>query len=252
MHVLRSGSTRIMGEMKKLRIKVGRGTVVNVLKGTGVPTVPHRGESTWDDFARAHGETLWARDLLRRPVLTARSVVEAFVLVFIHIVTRRAYATVSTIKPTEEWTARESQRFLEVVRETNAAPACNAIIRSRDCSFGKRFDGVPRNQGVTPVRLPHCSQNSMSKSSGCRASRSRVSTASSCLELGNWTIWSPSTSNTTTRSSRLRDRTSHAGGACAADDALGFHAERGESGSFNRTVQASTISSRPQRRSRTR
>lgn len=154
------GYTRILGELKKLRIKVGRGTVVNILKEAGVPTSPKRRDTTWDEFAKAHAETLWACDFLRQPVITSRGVVEAFVLVFINIVTRRAYATASTTKPTEEWTAAEGQKFVDAVK-ASGGPACSAILRDRDSSFGKRFDEVMRDEGVSPVRLPHRAPNLM-------------------------------------------------------------------------------------------
>ncbi len=154
------GSTRIMGEMKKLGIKVGRGTVVNILKEAGVPTAPQRGESTWDQFMQSHVGTLWACDFLSQRVVTGKGIVEAFVLVFINVVTRRAYATTSTKSPTEEWTAAEGVRFVEAAKRSGGgARPCAIIIRDRDSKYGKTFDAVLKQVGVTRVPLPHCSPN---------------------------------------------------------------------------------------------
>ncbi|XVJ60026.1 MAG: hypothetical protein HEQ23_11750 [Tepidisphaera sp.] len=136
------GYTRILGELKKLRINVGRGTVVNILKEAGVPTSPKRRDTTWDEFARAHAETLWACDFLRQPVITSRGVVEAFVLVFINIVTRRAYATASTTKPTEEWTAAEDEKFPELVRAGAALLQSGSLSGTRSTEYTKRISGV--------------------------------------------------------------------------------------------------------------
>lgn len=152
------GSTRIMGEMKKLSIKIGRGTVVNILKEAGVPTAPQRGESTWDHFMQAHAGTLWACDFLRQRVVTGKGIVEAFVLVFINLVTRQAYATASTRSPTEEWTAAEGAKFVEAAKRSGGRP-CAIIIRDRDSKYGKTFDAVLKQVGVTGVPLPHCSPN---------------------------------------------------------------------------------------------
>ncbi len=154
------GSTRIMGEMKKLSIKIGRGTVVNILKEAGVPTAPQRGESTWDQFMQSHAGTMWACDFLRQRVVTSKGIVEAFVLVFINLVTRQAYATSSTRSPTEEWTAAEGPKFVEAAKRSGGGGRpCAIIIRDRDSKYGKTFDAVLKQVGVTGVPLPHCSPN---------------------------------------------------------------------------------------------
>ncbi len=36
---------------------------------------------------------------------------------------------------------------------------CRVLTRDRDTKFGKAFDGALKSQGITPVRLPHCSPN---------------------------------------------------------------------------------------------
>ncbi len=58
-----SGYTRIIGELRKLRIKgISRQTVRNIFKEEGIQPGPDRTSDTWNDFIERHGETLWACD----------------------------------------------------------------------------------------------------------------------------------------------------------------------------------------------
>lgn len=151
------GYTRILGELKKLHIKVSRSTVVNILREAGLPTAPERGERTWDEFIRSHAKTLWACDFVQHRVLTLRGFRDAFLLVFVNVATRRAFATASTEHPDAEWVAEQVARFKAAsgVRGT----MCRVLTRDRDQKFGKAFDGALRAKGITPVRLPHCAPN---------------------------------------------------------------------------------------------
>jgi len=57
------GTTRILGELKKLGVRgVSRSTVVNILKAVGIETGPKRGAGTWADFIARNASTLWACD----------------------------------------------------------------------------------------------------------------------------------------------------------------------------------------------
>lgn len=151
------GYTRILGELKKLHIKVSRSTVVNILREAGLPTAPERGERTWDEFIASHAKTLWACDFVQHRVLTLRGFRDAFLLVFVNVATRRAIATASTEHPDAAWVAEQVARFKAAsgVRGT----MCRVLTRDRDQKFGKAFDGALRAKGITPVRLPHCAPN---------------------------------------------------------------------------------------------
>lgn len=51
---------RILGELRKLHIRcVSQSTITNVLKEEGVQPSPQRGAGTWDEFLKAHVDTLW-------------------------------------------------------------------------------------------------------------------------------------------------------------------------------------------------
>jgi putative transposase len=151
------GYSRILGELKKIGIKVARGTVVNILKEAGLPTSPERGESTWDQFVKRHARTLWVCDFLRVRTLTTRGFRDAFVLVFIHPKSRRVIVSPSTLKPDAAWVAEQARDFAA------AAPwvvgRARILLRDSDSKFGKAFDESLRACGVRPFRLPHRSPN---------------------------------------------------------------------------------------------
>jgi putative transposase len=151
------GYTRILGELKKIHIKVSRSTVVNILREAGLPTAPERGERTWDEFIASHAKTLWACDFVQQRVLTLRGFRDAFLLVFVNVATRRAVATTSTEHPDAAWVAEQVARFKAA--SGTRGTACRVLTRDRDQKFGKAFDGALRAKGITPVRLPHCAPN---------------------------------------------------------------------------------------------
>ena len=57
------GYVRIVGELRKLGIRVSATLVRNVLTRAGVPPAPQRDRPSWRSFLRAHGETILACDL---------------------------------------------------------------------------------------------------------------------------------------------------------------------------------------------
>lgn len=151
------GYTRILGELKKLGIKVSRSTVVNILKDAGLPTGPERGEATWDQFIKSHAKTLWACDFLRHRIVTKLGFRDAYVLVFVNIATRQAFATESTEHPDADWVKAQAPLFQSAAGD--GATACRVLTRDSDTKFGRPFDDALRAQGIAPVRLPHRAPN---------------------------------------------------------------------------------------------
>jgi putative transposase len=59
------GYTRIQGALANLNHRVGRGTIANVLKRSGIEPAPERGKRTpWSTFLKAHWKMLLAADFL--------------------------------------------------------------------------------------------------------------------------------------------------------------------------------------------
>jgi putative transposase len=154
------GYTRILGELRKLGIHVSRGTVVNILKEAKLPTGPSRSESSWSTFVKRHAKTLWACDFLQIPIITPRGIKDAFVLVFIHVESRRTYVSPSTLHPDAAWVAHQVEGFAEATEEGGFGTSdCRVMTRDNDTKFGVAFDTALKDSGIRPVRLPHCSPN---------------------------------------------------------------------------------------------
>jgi len=77
------GYTRILGELRKLGIRISRQTVKNILKAHGFDPGPIRGAGSWDEFLKIHAATLWQCDFLSKRALTKRGLVDLYLLIFV-------------------------------------------------------------------------------------------------------------------------------------------------------------------------
>lgn len=86
------GYTRVLGELKKLRIfSVSRSTVRNILKENGFDPGPKRGKGTWDEFLRIHAETLWQCEFFSKRIWTAKGLRQYLVLDLLNVATRKGF-----------------------------------------------------------------------------------------------------------------------------------------------------------------
>ncbi|NJO36648.1 MAG: hypothetical protein HC871_02275 [Rhizobiales bacterium] len=83
-----------------------------ILKGAGLEPGPKRGEGTWDEFLSRHAATLVQCDFLNKRIWTPKGLRDVFVLVFLHVGTRRAFVSPSTTNPTEAWVQEQTREFL--------------------------------------------------------------------------------------------------------------------------------------------
>ncbi len=94
------GYRRIIGELRMLRLRIGRSSVRRILKDAGMTPSPYcRGrakESVWRKFIRLHLNTLVACDFFAKSVITPLGPRLAFCLAFIHVGTRKVFLTPST------------------------------------------------------------------------------------------------------------------------------------------------------------
>ncbi len=123
------GYTRIMGELKKLGVKPpSRNTVKNILKENGLDPGPKRGAGTWDEFLKMHAASLWQCDFYSKKVLTLKGFRDLYLLIFLHVDSRRVYISPSTFHPDEGWVNEQANAFLEHSKETGLAATRAANI----------------------------------------------------------------------------------------------------------------------------
>lgn len=150
------GYRRIIGELRKLRLRVGRSSVRRILRGAGLTPSPQRrgraGETVWRNFIRLHVNTLVAADFFTKNVITPLGVRVAYCLMFIHVGTRKVYLSPPTYHPHEQWVQQQARNVLMWL-EDNDLPI-RFILHDRDAKLLYGFDRVFQNAGVQRVRTP--------------------------------------------------------------------------------------------------
>jgi len=152
------GYTRVLGEVRKLTSqKISRQSVANIMREAGLDPGPKRGEKTWDEFIKIHGATLWQTDFLSKRCWTRKGLRDLYLLVFLHVGTRRVFVAPSTAHPNQQWVIEQTKAFLEHSRKEEL-PA-KIVFHDADAKFGAAFDNLLAEQGVQARRLQPRSPN---------------------------------------------------------------------------------------------
>lgn len=97
------GYTRIMGELRKLGIKISRQTVKNILTEAGLAPDPDESSDSLAKFLQRHAHTLWQCDFATKRMWTVTGFVDLYLLIFIHLETRRCWISPCTASPDSAW-----------------------------------------------------------------------------------------------------------------------------------------------------
>ncbi len=147
------GYTRILGELRKLGIThISRQTVKTILKAHHIAPTPDRGGGSWSEFIRIHAETLWQCDFLTKPIWTPKGLVNLYVLVFLHIGTRRLWLSPATRQPDAAWVTSQAEGFLAHA-ETEHLPT-TIMLRDNDVKYPPEFDEVLKSAGLEVPKMP--------------------------------------------------------------------------------------------------
>lgn len=151
------GYTRILGELKKLRIvSISRSTVRNILKENGFDPAPKRYEDTWDAFIKRHFQTLWACDFFTKTVWTILGPKTFHALFFINIHTRKVHIAGFTKNPKRDWVIKKA-RATTFLFDTDKSS--KLLIRDGDCKYSNEFDKIFEASNVRVKRIPYKSPN---------------------------------------------------------------------------------------------
>ena len=154
------GCTRIMGELKKFGIKPpSRNTVKNILKENGLEPGPKRGAGTWDEFLKIHAATLWQCDFFSKRVLTIKGFRDLYLLVFLHVESRRVIVAPSTFHPNEAWVKAQAHAFLRHIDETGLGG--QTIMHDRDTKFTASFDDILKSAKLDVIKAAHRAPNTV-------------------------------------------------------------------------------------------
>ena len=153
------GTRRIVGELKKLGVSVSRSSTRRVLVDEGLLPDPERhapkGVTTpWRTFVSAQANVLVAADFFCKAVWTPFGKRMAYVLVFVHVGSRKVMLSPATFHPTCGWTQQQA-RNVQMWLEDEGLDALH-VIRDNDTKFTAHFDAVLRQDGIETVATPFC------------------------------------------------------------------------------------------------
>jgi putative transposase len=120
------------------------------LQANGLDPGPQRGPGTWDEFLKIHAATLWQCDFFSKRVLTPKGFRELFVVVFLHVGTRRVFLTPATEHPNEAWVIEQAEAFLRHARSKQLGT--ELIMHDWDTKFTAGFDAALEKKDGLEVR----------------------------------------------------------------------------------------------------
>tara|TARA_R100000789_G_C3021579_1_gene153621 strand:- start:89 stop:712 length:624 start_codon:yes stop_codon:yes gene_type:complete len=118
---------------------------------------PIVGPDSWQEFLKRHAEMLYQCDFFSKRIVTKFGLQQYFVLVFLHLGSRKVYVTKCTRKPNATWMKEQAKKFVEHVKAN--CQEVTLLLRDRDGIYRSGFDKVFRDAGIkvkkNSVRAPN-------------------------------------------------------------------------------------------------
>ena len=106
---------------------------------------------------KRHAETLYQCDFFFKRIVTKFGLQQYFVLVYLHLGSRRVYMTKCTRTPNATWMKEQAKKFVEHVK-TNGQEI-TLLFRDRDGIYRSGFDNMFRDAGIkvrkNSIRAPN-------------------------------------------------------------------------------------------------
>jgi putative transposase len=152
------GYCRILGELRKLGVRsITRNTVKAILKRNDYDTGPKRGPGTWDEFIKRHAKTLWQCDFFSKRIISRSGFRDVFVLVFLHVESRKVFITPATYKPDQAWMIQQAEAFSQYTKDEDLA--CKTLMLDNDGKYSQPFLDALKSSGIktkrTAIRSPN-------------------------------------------------------------------------------------------------
>ena len=152
------GYKRIVGELLKLRCKVGKTSIRRILREEGLYPEPGKpyskvGDSQpWDRFLKLHINTLVACDFFCKTIWTPMGKYQAYVLMFIHVGSRKVWISPATYHPDAAWVQQQGRNALMWLDDHGLE--ATHLIHDRDTKFTKAFDQLMKTASIQIVKSP--------------------------------------------------------------------------------------------------
>jgi putative transposase len=145
-----------VGELKKLGHTVSASAARGVLVARDLPPTAKKSgrhlPMAWTNFVRANVDSLVATDFFTQPVHTLTGTVHAYVLVFIHLRTRRVFASPATLHPNEAWMQQQARNASAWIEDEGLQ--VKWLIHDRDTKYSRKFRGFWTDSGIRPLQTP--------------------------------------------------------------------------------------------------
>ena len=152
------GYTRILGALRNIGFKIGRGTIANVLRDNGIDPAPLRGKRTqWSPFLTAHWKLLVASDFFSVEVWRLSGLTTYYVPFFIQLSTRTVKIAGVTINPDATGMIQIGRNMTD--EENGMLLGKRKLIIDRDTKYCAEFRHRLEQSGTAIIRLPPRSPN---------------------------------------------------------------------------------------------
>jgi putative transposase len=145
----RWGYVRIVGECRKLGMRVSATSVRNILRRHRLGPAPRRRGPAWTQFLREQATGALACDFLTVETI---GLTRLYVLFVIELEHRRVHVAGITAHPTGAWVTQAARNLLMDLDER--AHRFRFLIRDRDSKFTAAFDAVFAAAGIEAVKIP--------------------------------------------------------------------------------------------------
>lgn len=150
----RWGCVRIKGELQGLGLVVSATTIRTILRCVGLGPAPRRDGPSWGQFLRAQAQGIVAGDFFTVETVFLNTL---YVLVFIHLQTRRILGFGVSATPDAPWMTQQA-RNLVMDLDDDPQLRVRFLVHDRDAKHCRSFDEVFAAQGIevalTPYRVP--------------------------------------------------------------------------------------------------
>ncbi len=145
----RWGYVRIVGECRKLGVRVSATSVRRILRRHRLGPAPRRSGPSWTAFLRAQAGGMLACDFL---TVETVGLTRLYVLFVVELERRRVHLVGVTAHPTGAWVTQVARNLLMDL--DGCAHRFRFLIRDRDAKFTSAFDAVFAAAGIEPVKIP--------------------------------------------------------------------------------------------------
>ena len=143
--------------MTRLGHSVSRQTIKNVLLRVGIASDDDTDPDSWSEFLKRHAAVMWQCDFACKKKWTVKGLVDVYLMMFIHLGTRRIWVSQCTENPTGDWTTQQARNF-QMHWQDEDLP-CEILSRDNDAKYTESFDTVFESTKCKVKRITPASPN---------------------------------------------------------------------------------------------